>query len=74
MAAQLFCGDQSFTSPGVALEANGDFKIDAVLSPLPLPDICETPVLLIRSINLTTGVLGAWFAAGIPNLDDHDRH
>jgi len=74
VAAQLFCGDQSFTSPGVALEADGDFKIDAILSPLPLPDTCETPVLLIRSINLTTGVLGVWFAAGIPNLDDHDRH
>ena len=74
VAAQLFCGDQSFTSPGVPLEANGDFKIDAILSPLPLPSTCETPVLLIRSINLTTGVLGAWFAAGIPDLDDHDRH
>src|SRR5215831_5298887 len=74
VAAQLFCGDQSFTSPGVALEADGDFKIDAILSLLPLPDTCETPVLLIRSINLTTGVLGVWFAAGIPNLDDHDRH
>ena len=74
VAAQLFCGDQSFTSPGVPLEADGDFKIDAILSPLPLPDTCETPVLLIRSINLNTGVLGAWFAAGIPNLDDHDRH
>ena len=73
VAAQLFCGDQTFTSPGVALEANGDFKITGILSPLPLPGICETPVLLIRSINLTTGVLGAWFAAGIPDLDDHDR-
>lgn len=73
VAAQLFCGDQTFTSPGVALEANGDFKITGVLSPLPLPGICETPVLLIRSINLTTGVLGSWFAAGIPDLDDHDR-
>jgi hypothetical protein len=73
VAAQLFCGDQTFTSPGVALEANGDFKITGVLSPLPLPSICETPVLLIRSINLTTGVLGSWFAAGIPDLDDHDR-
>jgi len=74
VAAQLFCGDQSFTSPGVPLETNGDFTIDAILSPLPLPPTCETPVLLIRSINLTSGVLGAWFAAGIPNLNDHDRH
>ncbi len=74
VAAQLFCGDQTFTSPGVALEANGDFKIKGVLNPLPLPGVCETPVLLIRSINLDTGVLGSWFAAGIPDLDDHDRH
>jgi hypothetical protein len=74
VAAQLFCGDQTFTSPGVPLEANGDFKIKSVLSPLPLPGVCETPVLLIRSINLDTGVLGAWFAAGILDLDDHDRH
>jgi len=74
VAAQLFCGDQTFTSAGVPLEANGDFKITGILSPLPLPSICETPVLLIRSINLTTGVLGSWFAAGIPDLDDRDRH
>ena len=73
VAAQLFCGDQTFVSPSVALEDNGDFKITGILSPLPLPTTCETPVLLIRSIN-TTGVLGSWFAAGIPDLDDHDRH
>jgi hypothetical protein len=35
VAAQLFCDDQSFTSPAVSLEDNGDFKIDGILSPLP---------------------------------------
>ena len=74
VAAQLFCGNESFTSPGVPLEDNGDFKIEGILSPLPLPSTCETPALLIRSINLTTGALGAWFAAGIPDLDNHRRH
>ena len=71
VAAQLFCGDQTFTSPGVPLEANGDFKITGTLDPLPLPDVCDTPLLLIRSINLTTGALGSWFAVGIPGLDTH---
>ena len=73
VAAQLFCGDQTFISPGVAIEADGDFKITGILSPLPLPGICETPVLLIRSINLTTGVVGSWFAAGIVDLDNRDQ-
>ena len=50
---------------GVALEANGDFRIDDVLDNPPLPNPCadpgEVPVLLIRNAaNL------AWFAAGIP--------
>jgi hypothetical protein len=71
VAAQLFCGDQTFTSSGVPLEANGDFNIKGTLDPLPLPDVCDTPVLLIRSINPTTGVLGSWFAAGIPDLGNH---
>ena len=47
---------------GVPLAANGDFKIDDMLSPPPLPrSSCATPVLLIRS---TAGNL-TWFAAGI---------
>ena len=48
---------------GVALAANGDFRIDDVLVPTP-PAECASPVLLIR---VTAG--GAWFAAGIPKLD-----
>jgi hypothetical protein len=50
---------------GVPLAANGDFKIDDMLSPPPLPrSSCATPVLLIRS---TAGNL-TWFAAGIKVL------
>jgi hypothetical protein len=53
----------STPSTGVALEANGDFRIDDMLSPAP-PAVCASPVLLIRN----TG--GAWFAAGILKLED----
>jgi hypothetical protein len=49
------------SDPPVPLAANGDFRIDDVLSPLP-PRVCESPVLLIRNPG------GAWFAAGIPKL------
>src|SRR4029077_1509083 len=48
---------------GVPLEANGDFRIDDVLTPAP-PAECGSPVLLIR-----VSPSGAWFAAGIPKLD-----
>jgi hypothetical protein len=47
------------TDPPVALEPNGDFRIDDVLNPAP-PAVCASPVLLIRN------AAGAWFAAGIP--------
>jgi hypothetical protein len=65
--ATLFCGPATsplaFDEPGVPLDAEGNFKIDDVLTPVPeFP--CESPVLLIRS-----GVVpgqGVWFAAGIP--------
>jgi hypothetical protein len=50
------------TTTGVRLAANGDFRIDDMLSPAP-PAACASPVLLIRN----TG--GAWFAAGILKLD-----
>ena len=65
--ATLFCGPATgatafSTDPaGVALEQDGDFSIDGLLSSVP-PSPCTTPVLLIR----TTGGTQPWFAAGIP--------
>jgi hypothetical protein len=50
--------EHSTNSAGVALEANGDFRIEDDLTPA--PGDCASPVLLIRNAaNL------AWFAAGI---------
>jgi hypothetical protein len=51
---------------GVALGADGDFRIDDTLNP-GVPTNCASPVLLIRN----TG--GTWFAAGILKTDDDDR-
>jgi hypothetical protein len=48
---------------GVALEPNGDFRIDGILSPA--PNGCASPVLLIRSTANRT-----WFAAGLQKLED----
>jgi hypothetical protein len=50
------------TTASVALEANGDFRIDDTLNTLPLD--CPSPVLLIRN------TAGAWFAAGILKSGD----
>jgi hypothetical protein len=67
--ATLICEDVTpFTQfstdiDGVPLAANGDFRINDVLSPAP-PAVCDSPVLLIR-----VSPSGAWFAAGIPKLD-----
>lgn len=47
------------SSAGVTLSPNGDFTINDTLSPLP-PDICISPMLLIRN----AANLG-WFAVGI---------
>jgi hypothetical protein len=64
--ATLFCGPaatataSSSSATGVALESDGDFSIDDVLSPEP-PDPCLDPVLLIRA----TFGSQPWFAAGI---------
>jgi hypothetical protein len=54
----------STNDAGVALAANGDFRIDDVLEPAP-PAGCDSPVLLIR----VTAPGGPWFAAGIPKQD-----
>jgi hypothetical protein len=61
--ARLFCGRVAHDSNLVPLQANGDFRIDDVLLPLP-PNPCTNPVLLIISSG------GSWFAAGIPTLDN----
>ena len=71
--ATLFCGPATSATAhnsnlaGVALEADGDFRIDDLLAPPP-PSSCDTPVLLIRNAG------GLWFAAGIQKLDEkHDE-
>jgi hypothetical protein len=69
--ATLFCGpaatasSHNSTLAGVALQADGDFRIDDFLSPAP-PANCDTPVLLIRN------VVGVWFAAGLPKVQEHN--
>jgi len=55
------------TNP-VPLAANGNFKIDDVLSPPPPPSSCATPVLLIRNAGN-----GVWFAAGIQKFEPVER-
>jgi hypothetical protein len=56
--------ERSTNPVGVALEPNGDFRINDVLDPAPPAD-CNSPVLLIR----VTGANPGWFAAGIPKQD-----
>ena len=55
----------STAAVGVPLELNGDFRIDDVLTTVPLN--CPSPALLIRSAGS-----GAWFAAGIRSLGGDD--
>jgi len=47
----------------VPLAADGDFRIDDILSPAP-SNGCDNPVLLIRSATISPS--HPWFAAGIP--------
>jgi hypothetical protein len=56
--------ERSTHGAGVALEPNGDFRIDDVLVPAPPAD-CDSPVLLIRNAEPNP----VWFAAGIPKQD-----
>jgi hypothetical protein len=69
--AILFCGPAATATmhttavAGVALAANGDFRIDDTLTPAP-PASCTTPVLLIAN------PAPRWFAAGILASDDDD--
>lgn len=82
VAATLFCGPanataRAFTTPPAVLDSVGNFRIKAQLSEdginaAVMPPTCENPVLLIRAANATTGVAGAWFAAGIPGGGDDD--
>src|SRR5258706_1912918 len=51
--------ERNTTLTGVALEPDGDFRIDDVLTPAPAD--CASPVLLIRN-----AANQAWFAAGLP--------
>lgn len=70
--ATLFCGPAATATAhnsnpaGVPLDADGNFKIDDFLSPLP-PATCDNPVLLIRNVG------GVWFAAGIPRLQEEGQ-
>ena len=56
--------EHSTNGAGVALEPNGDFRIDDVLVPAP-PAACDSPVLLIRNAEPNP----VWFAAGFPEQD-----
>ena len=62
--ATLFCGGVGLDSPPGDLDLAGDFKIRGSLGAVPNP--CNSPILLIRSLG------GNWFAAGIPSSADDD--
>ncbi len=70
--ATLFCGPSASatahdsTLTGVALAADGDFRINDFLTPAP-PVPCTSPVLLIRNVG------GVWFAAGIPSVEGTEK-
>lgn len=81
VGATLFCGtadanaSKFSTITPFALDTFGNFEIRGPLSSdgintAVLPDTCTNPVLLVRAANATTGLVGPWFAAGIPSDSD----
>jgi hypothetical protein len=82
VAATLFCGPanptaRTFSTTPFPLDTFGNFQIKGPLSEdginaAVMPTSCDNPVLLIRSANPSTGVAGAWFAAGVPGDGDDD--
>jgi hypothetical protein len=69
--ASLVCGVaapfdvHSTAAAGVLLAANGDFRIQDTLDPVPAE--CDNPALLIRATN------GTWLAAAIQKSEDDDE-
>jgi hypothetical protein len=81
VGATLTCGAADATATRYdtigpfTLDAAGNFAIRGPLTndgvnTAVLPTTCSNPVLLIRSYNTTTKLLGGWFAAGIPDSGD----
>ena len=60
--ARLFCAGVAHNTGTVPLDADGDFRIEDTLAPLPVVP-CADPILLIVS---GVAPAGSWFAAGIP--------
>ena len=60
--ARLFCAGVAHSTGTVPLDADGDFRIEDKLVPVPIAP-CANPVLLIVS---GVAPAGSWFAAGIP--------
>ena len=60
--ARLFCAGVAHNTGTVLLDADGDFRIEDTLTPLPVVP-CADPILLIVS---GVAPAGSWFAAGIP--------
>lgn len=77
VALTLTCGAADataarFSTGPFPLDTAGNFTIRGPLTAdgvntAVLPPECANPMLLIRAANPTTGALGGWFAAGIPD-------